>query len=160
MLAGRLNQGDCALSMTDSSTSAGWLRKTNFREIIGNDADLIQSQVHMETARHHATIFLEAGIKEYSQWFPGKENNVADALSRDFDRSACELTNILHKTCPSQLPKHFQIAPLPNEISSWLTALLLKLPVQEQLQEVHTRTTVAPFHQVPWKHRTQPRHFP
>jgi hypothetical protein len=142
MLAGRLNRGDCALSMTDSSTSAGWLRKTNFREIIGNDTDLIQSQVRMETARHHTTIFLEEGIKEYSQWFPGKENNVADALSRDFDHSACELTNILHKTCPSQLPKHFQIAPLPNEISSWLTALLLKLPVQEQLQGTHTRTTL------------------
>jgi len=70
------------------------------------------------------------------------KNNVVDALSRDFDCSACELTNILRKTCPSQLPKHFQIAPLPNEISSWLPALLLKLPVQEQLQEVHTKTTL------------------
>jgi hypothetical protein len=79
---------------------------------------LIQSQVRIETAQHHATLFLEAGIKEYSQWFPGKENNVANVLSRDFDRSACELTKILCKTCPSQLPKHFQIAPLPNEISS------------------------------------------
>ena len=89
MLAGRLNQGDCALSMTDSSTSAGWLHKTNFREITSNDTDLIQSQVCIETARHHVIIFLEAGIKGYSQWFPGKENNVVDALSRDFDHSAC-----------------------------------------------------------------------
>ena len=103
MLAGRLNQGDCALSMTDSSTSAGWLCKTNFREIIGNDTDLIQAQVRIKTAQHHATLFLKAGIKEYSQWFPGKENNVAGALSRDFDHSACELTKILRKTCPSQL---------------------------------------------------------
>jgi hypothetical protein len=30
LLSGRLNRGDCALSMTDSTTSAGWLRKTNF----------------------------------------------------------------------------------------------------------------------------------
>ena len=103
--------------MTDSSTSVGWLHKTNFWEIIGNDMDLIQAQVCIETARHHATLFLEAGIKEYSQWFLGKENNVADALSGDFDCSICELTKILHKTCPSQLPQHFQIAPLPNKIS-------------------------------------------
>ena len=48
------------------------------------------------------------------------------------------------RLCPSQLPKHFQIAPLPNKISLWLTALLLKLPVQEQLQEAHTRTTLGP----------------
>jgi hypothetical protein len=62
------------------------------------------------------------------------------ALSHDFDCSACELTKILHKTFPSQLPKHFQIAPLPNKISSWLTASLLKLPVQEQLLKAHTKT--------------------
>jgi hypothetical protein len=39
MLAGRLNRSDCALSMMDSSTSARWLRKTNFQEFIGENAD-------------------------------------------------------------------------------------------------------------------------
>ena len=128
MLAGRLNQGDCALSMTDSSTSAGWLHKTNFREFTGVDADPVQASIRIEIARHHATLFLNAGIKEYSQWFPGRENNVADALSRNFDRSDDDLTQILRNTCPSQLPQHFQIVQLPNEISSWLTSLLQKLP--------------------------------
>ena len=140
MLAGRLNRGDCALSMTDSSTSAGWLRKTNFREFTGVDSDPIQASVRIDTARHHATLFLENGIKEYSQWFPGQENNVADALSRDFDRSDDDLTLTLRSTCPPQLPQHFQIVQLPNEISSWLTSLLLRLPVKEQLREAHTRT--------------------
>jgi hypothetical protein len=32
LLAGRLKNGNCALLMTDSSTSEGWLRKTNFIE--------------------------------------------------------------------------------------------------------------------------------
>ena len=45
---------------------------------------------------------------------------------------------------PFSASKAFQIAPLPNKISLWLTALLLKLPVQEQLQEAHTRTTLGP----------------
>ncbi len=58
--------------MTDSSTSAGWLRKTNFREFTGVDADPVQAFVRIETARHHAMLFLYAGIKEYSQWFPGR----------------------------------------------------------------------------------------
>ena len=74
MLAGRLNQGDCELSMMDSSTSAEWLRKTNFREIIGNNTELIQSQVRVKTAQHHATLFLKASIKEYSQWFPASKS--------------------------------------------------------------------------------------
>ncbi len=81
MLASRLSQGDCALSMTNSSTLAGWLRKTNFREIIGDNPDPVQAKVRIEMARHHTILFLEAGIKEYSQWFPGRKNNVADALS-------------------------------------------------------------------------------
>jgi hypothetical protein len=140
LLAGRLNRGDCALSMTDSTTSAGWLRKTNFRELTGDNPDPVQARVRVETARHHAILLLKGGVKEYSQWFPGRENNVADALSRDFDCSDAALTQTLRDTCPSQLPQHFHIAPLPNEISSWLTSLLQKLPVREQLWEAHTRT--------------------
>ena len=32
LISKRLRPGDCALSMTDSTTSAGWLKKTNFLE--------------------------------------------------------------------------------------------------------------------------------
>ncbi len=66
--------------MTDSPTSAGWLRKTNFREFTGVNANPVQAFIRIETALHHATLFLNAGIEEYSQWFPGRENNVANAL--------------------------------------------------------------------------------
>jgi hypothetical protein len=93
-------------------------------------------------AQHHATLSLVAGIKEYSQWFPGQENNYADGLLHGFDCSDDKLTQIFCTTCPMQFPQHFQIAPLPNKISLWLTLLLLKLPVKEQLRETHTRTTL------------------
>jgi len=70
---------------------------------------------------------------------------VADALSRDNDRTDEELTQILRFHCPSQLPQHFKIVPLPNEIVpllnkivSWLTLLLLRLPVKQQLAETHS----------------------
>ena len=140
MLAGHLNRGDCALSMTGSLTSTGWLRNTNLREIIGEDADAVQATVHIKTVCLRATLFFNAGINEYSQWFLGWENSVADALSRDFDCSDNEPTQIIRYTCPSQIPRNFQIVPLPNKISSWLTLLLLKLPMREQLRETHTRT--------------------
>jgi hypothetical protein len=71
LLANRLNWGDCALLMTDSTTLAGWLRKTNFRELTGDNPDPVQARVQIKTARHHAILLLKAGIKEYSQWFPG-----------------------------------------------------------------------------------------
>jgi hypothetical protein len=138
MIAGRLTSGDCALSMTDSTTSAGWIRKTNFKEE-GDDVNPIEATVRIEIARHHASLFIRADIKEYSQWFEGKKNPVADALSREFERSNKDLTNILRSLYPSQLPQLFEIVQLPIEIVSWLTSLLRKLPVKEQLREIHTR---------------------
>jgi hypothetical protein len=55
---------------------------------------------------------------EYSQWFRGADNNVADALSQDNARTDDELTKILRSHCPSQLQQHFKIVPLPNKIVS------------------------------------------
>ena len=83
---------------------------------------------------------METEVKNYSQWLAGKFNDVSDALSRDDDRTDDELTSILRSSVPLQVPNHFEIVPLPNEISSWLTLLLQKLPVKEQLMEKHKRT--------------------
>ncbi len=115
---------NCALSMTDSSTSAGWLHKTNFYRIIGKEAGPVKAKFWIKIAPHHVAICFAAGIKEYSQWFAGSKNNVADSLSQDFDCTNDKLTHILHDTCPSQLPKHFLIVLLPSKISSWPTSLL------------------------------------
>ncbi len=94
-------------------------------------------------ARLHASHYLLHGIGEYSQWCCGANNTVADALSQDNDRSDKELTRILCFHCPSQVPKHFKIVPLPSEIISWLTSLLLPLPVKLQLVEVYMRTMLS-----------------
>ncbi len=123
--------------MTNNTTSEGWLKKTNF---IKDGEDPIHATIGIEVARLHATHYLSCGIREYSQWFRGAENMVADALSRDDDRSGKELINILRTHCPSQLPQHFEIVPLPSKITLWLTLLLLWLPVKQQLVKKHTRT--------------------
>jgi len=73
----------CVLSMIDSTTTNGWLRKTNFEE---DDAaeDGNHSACKLELARAHAIFLLQNKVKEYSQWFPGKYNHAANSLSRDF----------------------------------------------------------------------------
>ena len=143
ILAGRLAPEDCVLSMTDSSTSEGWAHKTNFSmlpEEVDCQVDPVEAKARIEVARKFAYLCMEANICHFSQWFPGKENDVSDALSRDDDRSDEELTNILYSHVPEQMPPHFEIVPLPQEIVSWLTSLLSTLPVKTQLQERHTRT--------------------
>ena len=52
ILEKRLLFEDCALSMTDSTTSEGWSRKTNFKE---DGEEPIQATTRLEVARAHAT---------------------------------------------------------------------------------------------------------
>ncbi len=137
IIAGCIKKGNCALLMTNGTTSEGLLRKSNF---IKDGKDPIQATVWLKVARLHATHYLSTGIRECSQWFRGADNNVADALSRDNDRTDDKLTQILRSHCPSQLPLHFKIVPLLKKIASWLTSLLLRLPVKQQLVETHSTT--------------------
>jgi hypothetical protein len=96
--------------------------------------------IRLKTARKHASHFIHHNIKENSQWFPGKKNNVANSLSRDFDLNDAEISEYLHLHYPSQLPPHFQVVPVPSEIESWLISLLQRLPEKEPLREPHTKT--------------------
>jgi hypothetical protein len=82
IIRGHLTADDCALSMNDSTTSEGWLRKTNFSKL-GDDP--IQASVCLEAARMHALNYMTTGIREHSQWFREKDNMVANSLSHDDD---------------------------------------------------------------------------
>ena len=123
--------------MTDSSTSEGWSKLSNFSDL---GEEHIQAEVRIEVCRTDAKRKLDFGVKDYSQWFPGAHNQVADALSRDDDRSDQDLIKTFNLFCFSQIPSHFEIVPLPAEIVSFLTSVLLKLPEKMQLRETHTRT--------------------
>ena len=114
-----------------------------------------QATIQVEVARLHATHCHSNEIRKYSLWFHGTDNNVADAPSRDNDRTDSELTQILHSHCPSQLPQHFKTVPLPNKIVSRLTLLLLRLPVKHQLVETHSTTNLG----LEWLLRILPNHW-
>ena len=88
MLAGHLERGDCALSMTDSTTAEGWMQKSNFNKV---GKDPVQATVRANATHHHTRLFMDAEIKGYSQWFAGKFNNVADVLSQDWHQDNEEI---------------------------------------------------------------------
>ena len=124
----------CSISLTDNTTSAGWLRKSNFAD----DGDTPQHlAAKLQLARSHAARFIEHDIKEYSQWFPGKHNIIADSLSRDFHLSDLKLTLQIRSLLPSQTRQHFGIAPLPPRIVSWIYAWLRQLPANHLPHEAH-----------------------
>ena len=100
----------------------------------------MEETIHLEIARKLASHFTHHNVKEYSQWFPGKKNYVADSLSWDFDLKDAEISEYLHLHYQSQLPPHFQVVPVPSEIELWLIPLLQQLPQKEQLRETQMIT--------------------
>ena len=94
--------------------------------------------VKLEIEQEHASRLLEFECVNYSQWFPGDSNNVADALSQDFSLSDSHLTKLLFNLIFEQVPSSFKIAPLPQEIKSFLLSTLERLPGDSQTREKHT----------------------
>ena len=113
--------------------------KSSFNEV---GEDPVQATVCADATRHHTRLLMDAELKGYSQWFVGKLNNIADALSRNCHQEDKELTSILRLHFPQQMPMHFKISLLPNEINSWLILLLQCSPVNEQIREEHMTTNL------------------
>jgi hypothetical protein len=126
----------CLLSQTDSTSCAGWLRKSNFCD---SESEVVQ----LKTAKQLAMIVMKTESCLYSQWFAGSDNSVADACSRDFHLSDAELTHLIYSYIPSQVPFGFNLCPLPVEITSWLTSLLLQQPFSQQWSQEPTRSKLS-----------------
>jgi hypothetical protein len=123
----------CILSQTDSTSAAGWIKKSNF-------AESKDQTVQLYTARKLASIIIEAESCLYSQWFQGDDNQVADSLSRDFHLNDTELTKLILTSIPEQVPFGFKIHPIPQEIYSWVTCLLHNQPSTQQWSQEPIRS--------------------
>ncbi len=126
----------CLLSQTDSSSAAGWLRKSNF-------ADKVDETVQLATARKAAELLIQSESCLYSQWFPGDQNSISDSLSRDFHIPPANLSSLLASHFPEQAPFGLTILPLPPDIVSWLTCLLLSQPRKEPWSKEQQRSKFA-----------------
>ena len=131
---------DCILSQIDSSTTEGWLRRFNFKEETESN---LQTGEKLKWARDHSSRTLDNELKEYSQWFPGKENEVADSLSRDYHIIDQQLTFLLFSIILQQKPPNFKISPLPPVIVSTLLAILQWLSEATQQRKAHQRSRIA-----------------
>ena len=102
-------------ALTDNSSAVGWLYKSSFNPKTHS--------LHDNVARKLARILLDTESCISSQHTPGKNNIIADSLSRDFHIEDKQLTFILKSIYPSQVNQNFRIYPLPKEIISWVSSL-------------------------------------
>ena len=85
----------CILSLLDSTSAIGWLHSSSFIETT--------QAIHVELARHLASLMLNSHACLYSQHIKGKMNIIADSFSRDFHIWTTFLCNLVTSTF--QVPK-------------------------------------------------------
>lgn len=139
LIEGRLPPLSCILACTDSTTGAGWLHRSNFRERGWHDGKATMEtaadvEVKVAVARTYATVLLDAEAMLYPQWFAGKLNVETDCLSRDTHLTDAEIVDLLRSSPSCHLPQDFCLRPVPSVISSWVASLAQKLPVRKALR--------------------------
>jgi hypothetical protein len=141
MLNGHLQKEDCFLVMGDSTTATGWIHRSRFK---GMDEDDVDFNCRLMVARKYAQLIICNELINYSQWFPGSENFVADVLSRDCHLSTCERETLLTSFFPSQLPPNFHRTAVQAEITSFVYSVLRLLPQKTQRLLGRKRTGYVP----------------
>ena len=84
----------------DSSSASGWITRSS---CFGDDCSL-----HLSIAWTTAKYMSDHRLQHYLQWFPGKENSVADALSRDFWLGDEDVVNFLKHNFAHQIHRAFE----------------------------------------------------
>ena len=110
------NKNKKILAFTDNSSALGWLHKSSFHPAEKNK--------HDQAARSFARFMIKNEHSLYAEHIKGSSNNVADSLSREFNFTNQQLTNLLHIAFPEQMPHNFNIKKVPDRIISWTISLL------------------------------------
>ncbi len=135
-LDGRITKGTCILAMGDNMSSMGWMRRSNFKEVVEGTGELESNEewaIKQDISRKLAEIILEQEACLYSQWFAGTQNVATDSISRDgLYLSLKSHVAMLKHYIPKQTLANLNLKPLPKEIVSWIGSLLQRMPVQER----------------------------
>ena len=105
----------CILNKSDSSSTVGWLCKSN-HEPIG-------APIHNEVARFHARNMMTWNAYNYSQHFPGKLNVMIDSFSRDFHLSNNQIISMLTLLHSSLSTSLINMIKLPQKHTSSVAQL-------------------------------------
>ena len=103
-------------ALTDNSSALGWLFKASFHPET--------KEQHNKIARYLANFILQKEHSLYAEHISGVKNKVADSLSREFDFTKKELTNLIINTHTNQTPVNFGIQEIPNKTAYWILSIL------------------------------------
>jgi hypothetical protein len=111
------------LAFTDSSSAAGWLYHSTFNPV--------KDRCHDDIARFLARLLFNHKATIHPEHIPGKDNDVADSLSRDFHLSNTDLLTLLTPQLihtHAQGPHTLQLCSIPQTLISWIASTVGSLP--------------------------------
>jgi hypothetical protein len=111
------------LAFTDNSSAAGWLYHSTFNPI--------RDKCHDDTARFLARLLFQHNATLHPEHIPGKDNDVADSLSRDFHLNDTDLLTLLTPQLihtHAQGPHTLKISSIPTTLISWIASTVGSLP--------------------------------
>ena len=120
----------CYLHWSDSTSTVGWLRKSNFLPD--------EQPIHDEVARFHARHMMKMNACNYSQHLPGSENVVTDCFSRDFHLTDDQLITMLTSLDASLSPSMIKIVQVPDNLICWISKLEQLAP--ERMESLKARS--------------------
>ena len=112
-------------ALTDNSSALGWMFKASFHPET--------KEQHNKIARYLAKFLVQKEHSLYAEHISGSKNNVADSLSREFEFTKNELTNLISNIFTNQIPENFEIHDIPNKTAYWILSILeAEIPSKEQ----------------------------
>jgi hypothetical protein len=111
------------LAFTDNSSAAGWLFHSTFNPI--------KDKCHDDIARFLARLLFQHNATLHPEHIPGKDNDIADSLSRDFHLTDSDLLSLLKPQLlhtHAQGPHTLNISSPPKMLISWIASLVGSLP--------------------------------
>ena len=122
------------LAQTDNTSALGWLKASSKY----NKSDRVASAIKEAIGQKLAELLMDADLSIYSQHIPGKDNFIADKLSRDTHETNIEQLSSIQKQWPELAPDNLRIVDLPPQIISWIQSLWEK-SIQMQVLPEGTR---------------------
>ncbi|KAL7555768.1 hypothetical protein ACA910_008145 [Epithemia clementina (nom. ined.)] len=118
-------------------SALGWMHRASF----GTDQPL-----NRRVAQKLVELALKFNFALHPEHhIPGKQNSVADILSRSTDLCNTSLTQHIHSCFCSQIPANFDIFPLQPEIKSWIS-LVAPLPPECSMERSRQATSLRTEH--------------
>ena len=107
------------LAQTDNTSALGWLKASSKF----NKQDRVAAAIKEAIGQKLAELLMDADLSLYSQHIPGKDNFIADKLSRDTHETNIEQLSSIQKQWPELAPDNLRIVDLPPQIISWIQSL-------------------------------------